>query len=349
MDDHTKTAKIEKKVPEKVSRSTPYVELNPRLRPVGSDGQPLKNRTLGEIHDPEWNQGPKGRAAVAKREADQKAETKSLQGTRVVISKKHKAHGGKTGKISGMASSDVHVVSLDAPHRGWAYVHRNHWKKLEEEVMEENKKKGFRLKGNKGPKKGEQVAEEVLAHILEGRGRPRKDGSEADEGDRHIVMQMRKSVALRGANKVSFADGSSANVKPDHAHHFLQTYNRFSKPVEKETYASRASASHKSFLKHVSEDVYSAIVEEFAEKIDETSADFTFHGRSSDPKVKEKIALSKVLAKAHSAFKGEPTQARVRSRLGRNNPDAKHYRGRRSDTEIKRDHGTRHDIYLTKK
>lgn len=80
----------------------------------------------------------------------------------------------------------------------------------------------------------------------------------------------------------------------------------------------------------------------------------TAHGRIDDPKVKEKIALSKVLTKAREAFRGEKTSVRVRARLGKDNPDASKYRiggslKRYTSQDIRPEHGTRHDIYFRKR
>lgn len=226
---------------EKKARGAPFVELNPRLRPVGSDGDPVRDNSLKEIRDPEWNATPKRRAEWARVAAAKKAEGETLKGKRVTITSGQ--HKGKTAKhTGGSPQGDIHVLSLEAPHRGWAYVKRSNFKIQEERVSEKS------------------ITEEEKRELL------------------NSILEKRTGWA---------------------------------------PYVG------------------------------------TVHGSGTDPKTKEKIALHKVLAKAKDAFSGDDTQrtrVRVRSRLGKDNPNADDYkRGgkhwRPSSMDIKREHGSRHDIY----
>lgn len=58
----------------------------------------------------------------------------------------------------------------------------------------------------------------------EARGRPPKGDDADDAGSKNFVMQMRKSVSLRGQNTVTFDDGSKMKVDQRKAQTFL---NRF--------------------------------------------------------------------------------------------------------------------------
>ena len=59
--------------------------------------------------------------------------------------------------------------------------------------------------------------------------RPSKDD---EEGAEHIIMQLRKSVSLRGNKDVMFQDGSSKKVSMKDAQRALDKYNRM-KPMDR--------------------------------------------------------------------------------------------------------------------
>lgn len=48
-------------------------------------------------------------------------------------------------------------------------------------------------------------------YIIEGRGRPTKSGDASGDVE-HIIMQLRKSISLRGLKKVEFLDGKKIKV-----------------------------------------------------------------------------------------------------------------------------------------
>ena len=77
------------------------------------------------------------------------------------------------------------------------------------------------------------------------RGRPKKNPTGDEEhGGEHIVMQLRKSVSLRGQKHVEFADGSKHKVNHKHAAKALDMHSRM-KPHEKERFEKHVGMSHK--------------------------------------------------------------------------------------------------------
>jgi len=81
-----------------------------------------------------------------------------------------------------------------------------------------------------------------------------------DEGANHIIMQLRKSVSLRGMRPVEFKDGKKVKVSMADAQKFLTKYNK-SKPFEKEKMQAMAMKSHDGFKKALSESVINEIVD----------------------------------------------------------------------------------------
>lgn len=188
--------------------------------------------------------------------------------------------------------------------------------------------------------------------IEEGRGRPRKDGSQAATEDPGFSHSLMKAVSLRGNHPVRFQDGSSVKVRPEHAHRALSAIAALRTSGQKMALVNHIMQSHAHFQDALKEDIVGIVEDAYpatAEELRETGADFTFHGRRDDPKVKEKIALAKVLGKARDAFHGTKTQVRVRARLGRNNPNAHLYRSKggslRAQT-VHAKHGSYHDVYM---
>jgi hypothetical protein len=81
----------------------------------------------------------------------------------------------------------------------------------------------------------------------EARGRPPKGDDADDAGSKNFVMQMRKSVSLRGQNTVTFDDGSKMKVDQRKAQTFLNRFMDLKKPAEKEMLMKSASKSPKHF------------------------------------------------------------------------------------------------------
>jgi hypothetical protein len=81
------------------------------------------------------------------------------------------------------------------------------------------------------------------------RGRPKKGGPTGDEdsGAEHIVMQLRKSVSLRGQKHVEFADGKKHKVSAAHAQKALSMHNTMNKTADKERFTKHMNMSHSHF------------------------------------------------------------------------------------------------------
>jgi hypothetical protein len=97
------------------------------------------------------------------------------------------------------------------------------------------------------PPVGSMAAES--ADLEEGRGRPPKvaaaAGEEGHEPDQHIVMQLHKAVSNK--KPVTFQNGKSHDVHPDHASKFLKKYVGM-KPAQRATLQNHASKSHDHFM-----------------------------------------------------------------------------------------------------
>ena len=81
----------------------------------------------------------------------------------------------------------------------------------------------------------------------EGRGRPRKDGTASDDRE-HIQMQLRKSISMRGAKEVEFADGKKVKVKPHHASAVLRKISSIKQPRDKQNAVNHITKSHKNMM-----------------------------------------------------------------------------------------------------
>ena len=92
-----------------------------------------------------------------------------------------------------------------------------------------------------------------VPHIHEGRGRPRKDGSGAEEESKHIVVQLHKVLSLGGKKPVEFESGERVHIHPHEAHRALNRYSTLQKPAEKESWMKRASSGLKSFRASIAE------------------------------------------------------------------------------------------------
>ena len=149
------------------------------------------------------------------------------------------------------------------------------FKDLAKKEMGEQVKMGKPIKGTiskvgvpaAGPKPGEPGS--VVKGVRIGRpikGKISKKGVPAaafraeatnphdDEGANHIIMQLRKSVSLRGMRPVEFKDGKKVKVSSADAQKFLTKYNK-SKPMDKEKMQAMAMKSHDGFKKALGESV----------------------------------------------------------------------------------------------
>ena len=84
------------------------------------------------------------------------------------------------------------------------------------------------------------------------RGRPPKSGvrkSDDMEAGKHIVMQLRKSVSLRGQHPVEFKSGETKKISSADASKALNIHNRLRTPIEKKNYMDKLHHSHGSFQK----------------------------------------------------------------------------------------------------
>jgi len=84
------------------------------------------------------------------------------------------------------------------------------------------------------------------------RGRPPKTGVRKDddmEASKHIVMQLRKSVSLRGQHPVEFKSGETKKISSAHAQRALNKHNSLRTPIEKKNYMDKLHHSHDSFQK----------------------------------------------------------------------------------------------------
>lgn len=93
--------------------------------------------------------------------------------------------------------------------------------------------------------------------ILEGRGRPRKDGTaaaEEDSSDGHILMQLRKTITLRGQKPVKFHNGETYGIHPKHAYHALDKYSKIKNADDKEKFVHKLGHSRGSFFTAMQEE-----------------------------------------------------------------------------------------------
>ena len=74
------------------------------------------------------------------------------------------------------------------------------------------------------------------------------------EGGGHIVMQLRKSVSMRGQKDVKFNDGSTHKVSAAHADKFLSKHASLKSSHEKRDLQNKAAKSHDHLQKSISED-----------------------------------------------------------------------------------------------
>ena len=86
--------------------------------------------------------------------------------------------------------------------------------------------------------------------IEEGRRSKFAQDDEDEEGaNKHIVMQLRKTVDLKGNFKTEFEDGKKQKVPLEIARKLSTKYNMLKKPIEKEIFQKRIAKSYRDLLK----------------------------------------------------------------------------------------------------
>jgi hypothetical protein len=84
----------------------------------------------------------------------------------------------------------------------------------------------------------------------EGRKSKYAQDDEDEEGaNKHIVMQLRKTVDLKGNFKTEFEDGKKQKIPLEIARKLSHKYNMLKKPIEKEIFQKRISKSYRDLLK----------------------------------------------------------------------------------------------------
>lgn len=172
--------------------------------------------------------------------------------------------------ITGKSKTHYQVSNPDGTPRGAFPKHRIasvnkaswHYRKTGEEPGVNNPQ--YRTQGSYGrlAKGGgwkqavESIEDTISKYMTEGRGRPRKDGTQAedDSADKHIIMQLRKVVSLRSQKPVTFQNGETYGVHAAHAHRALQKYNSMKMADDKERLVHALGHSRNSFFKTMSEE-----------------------------------------------------------------------------------------------
>jgi hypothetical protein len=67
-------------------------------------------------------------------------------------------------------------------------------------------------------------------------------------GDRHLIMQLKKNITLRGSKPIEFGNGEKTLIDPRQAHQALRMYESFDKPAEKLAYVAKIGKSPQSFM-----------------------------------------------------------------------------------------------------
>lgn len=98
-------------------------------------------------------------------------------------------------------------------------------------------------KGPKGTSKYSRMKKMTVKKEQVIEGRLSKDD---EEGAEHIVMQLRKSVSMRGNKEVMFQDGKTKKIPFKDAQRALDKYNR-SKPMDKIKLQKQYEKDHRSF------------------------------------------------------------------------------------------------------
>ena len=124
--------------------------------------------------------------------------------------------------------------------------------KVEEDVNEDKSLINVAKKLKGASKKHAKQADVIMKHV------DKMDEKTADEqeaeGGGHIVMQLRKSVSMRGQKDVKFNDGSSHKVSASHAQKFLSKHGSLKTSHEKRALQNKAAKSHDHFQSSISEE-----------------------------------------------------------------------------------------------
>ena len=83
------------------------------------------------------------------------------------------------------------------------------------------------------------------------------DASDDDvkSASKNIMMQLRKSVSLRGQHPVEFMDKKKVKIPQKIAQAVLNKHNSFRKPMDKEKFQAKVSKSHKDLLSALKEEL----------------------------------------------------------------------------------------------
>jgi len=125
---------------------------------------------------------------------------------------------------------------------------------LPPEKVKSSRDKGIEMASKKLHKEEVALSDEETARIVAKMNEAHDDDKDPEEYDpstdkspEHIVMQLRKTVSLRGAKPVEFNNGEKHHIEPKHAAHALQMHNNMKKASDKEEYAKQLAHSHASF------------------------------------------------------------------------------------------------------
>lgn len=98
------------------------------------------------------------------------------------------------------------------------------------------------------------VEEEDEVTVEEDQVNEKTAAEQEAEGGGHIVMQLRKSVSMRGQKDVKFNDGSTHKVSAAHADKFLSKHASLKSSHEKRALQSKAAKSHDHLQKSIREE-----------------------------------------------------------------------------------------------
>jgi hypothetical protein len=99
-----------------------------------------------------------------------------------------------------------------------------------------------------------KVKSKLSAFLEARRGRPRKnagDESGEEEEKENLIMQLRKSISLRGQKDVIFDDGKKLKVTPNAAHAAIGAINSEKMPAKKQELLKKMAASPEAFMELV--------------------------------------------------------------------------------------------------
>ena len=76
------------------------------------------------------------------------------------------------------------------------------------------------------------------------------DASDDDikAASKHIIMQLRKAISLKGNFKVEFGDKKKIKIPEKIAQAVIQKYNTIKKPAEEEKFQTQIAKSHRNML-----------------------------------------------------------------------------------------------------